>query len=341
MLSLSASLIHLYIKYIRASKAVFGSAQRTREQLHDLYLHPQSFSPPAAPGPDISIQREDVTDWPLYRVSSSLPSPQQQSSLPTPSRNAESRGSDLPRSAAMLYLHGGAFYREIDPGHWTFISQAARETGLDVLVPIYPLLPRPGATASNVVSRLEELVRLLSRKQRIVSIAGDSAGGCIALALAQRLVASAPDVSGQLSSVVLISPVLDLALDNPEAERLDPVDPWLGLAGLRAIAPLWAGELPVRDPRVSPLYGAIEGLPPVMLLSGTMDLLNPDARRLSGRFQGMKDGGGEKGVKGSVELERFVYVEGEGMVHVYPLLPHWEGGVARERIMGFVRGCLV
>jgi acetyl esterase/lipase len=85
----------------------------------------------------------------------------------------------------MLYLHGGAFYREIDAAHWSFIFQAARETGLDVFVPIYPLLPRLGATASNVVSRLAELVHLLSQKQEIVNITGDSAGGCIALALTQ------------------------------------------------------------------------------------------------------------------------------------------------------------
>lgn len=77
----------------------------------------------------------------------------------------------------------------------------------------------------------------------------------------------------------------------------------------------------------------------VMLLSGTRDLLNPDARRLSARFQGKGDDGG-KGVGGSVELDRFLYVEVEGLVRVYPLLPRWEGGVARGRILGFVRGCL-
>lgn len=337
MPSLSATFVHLYVKYIRASKAVFGNAERTNSQLQDLYLHPQSFSPPPPPGPDISIQREDITEWPLYRVSSSLPPPQQPSKNTENVDNAESGESDPPRCvSAMLYIHGGAFYREIDAAHWSFIFQAARETGLEVLVPIYPLLPRPGATASNVVAHLADHVHLLSQKQRIVNIMGDSAGGCIALALAQRLVSSSPELGKALSSLVLISPVLDLALDNPESERLDPYDPWLGLGGLRTIVPLWAGDLPVRDPVVSPLYGAIEGLPPVMLLSGTRDLLNPDARRLSARFQGKGDDGG-KGVGGSVELERFLYLEGEGMVHVYPLLPHWEGGVARGRVLGFVR----
>lgn len=337
MPSLSATLVHFYVKHIRASKAVFGNPERTNSQLQDLYLHPQSFSPPLPPGPDISIQREDVTEWPLYRVSSSLAPPQQSSRNPGDAEREEGGESD--GVSAMFYIHGGAFYREIDPAHWSFIFQAARETGLQVLVPIYPLLPRPGATASNVVSHLAELVRLLSEKHRIVNIMGDSAGGCIALALAQRLVSSSPEVGKRLSSLVLISPVLDLALDNPESERLDPHDPWLGLGGLRTIMPLWAGELPVRDAVVSPLYGDIKGLPPVMLLSGTRDLLNPDARRLSARFQGKGDDGG-KGVGGSVELERFLYLEGEGMVHVYPLLPHWEGGVARGRVLGFVRGWL-
>lgn len=166
MPSLSATFVHLYVKYIRASKAVFGNAERTQSQLQALYLRPQSYSPPAPPGPDISVQREDVTDRPLYRVSSSLPSPQQQSAHPpVNTASIESEESDPPRCvSAMLYIHGGAFYREIDAAHWSFIFQAARKTGLDVLVPIYPLLPRPGATASNVVTRLEELVCLLSEK---------------------------------------------------------------------------------------------------------------------------------------------------------------------------------
>lgn len=318
MTSWSSAAIHLYIKHIRRPKAVFGSAKTTAASIEQYYLNPQSFAPPTTLGADITISRVDLTSWPLYRVSSFTSDTAQDPAQP-------------PRRA-LLYLHGGAFFREIDPFHWKFIAQLARETKLDVLVAIYPLLPRPIATAEQVVQGLVDICRL--SKQDVVSIAGDSAGGTLALATAQQLVAIAPDVAKKLTSVVLISPSLDCAFDHPEVIRLEAHDPWLAIEGLReVVAPKWRGDLSITDPRVSPLFGEIEGLPPVLLLAGTADLLCADARRLSAKFQKK---GNEECAVGSVEVEGFTYVEFPDMIHVYPILPHWEGAQARVQITSFI-----
>jgi acetyl esterase/lipase len=316
MSSWSAAGVRLYIEWIRRSKVTFGNAEKTRKSIKDLYIHPQSFFPPADLGHDIVVERIDLNEWPLYRVSS---------------RHALEKESSDESRHAMVYIHGGAFFREIDQAHWKFIAQAARETGLDILVPIYPLIPRPTATAKQIVSGLVKIC-LLS-KQPVIGIAGDSAGGSMALAAMQHMHDILPDLAAQIRFLVLISPVLDCALDHPEVVRLDKTDPWLGVDGLRVLTPLWAAGLSTTDPLVSPLYGDIAHLPPLLLLCGTADMLCADARRLSARFQGEDV---SKCVPGSIELENFTYVEHADMIHVYPLLPHWEGAQARKLIVAFI-----
>ncbi|KAF5679591.1 esterase [Fusarium heterosporum] len=319
MPSINASLIAFYIKWIRQTKVVFDSSENTLASLDDSYIRPQDFHPPTNLGSDILIDRADLHDWPLYKLSSPI-----------------SPAKDGPREA-LLYVHGGAFYREITAQHWTLAAQIARETGLDVLLPIYPLLPRPGATAKKLAIGLIDICR--SSHQPIVSIAGDSAGGMLALSTTQQMRDTEPELFAKLRSLVLISPVLDLELAHPEVVRLSKIDPWLGIAGMRdVLVPKLAAGLPVKDPIVSPLYGSIKNLPPTLLFSGTHDMLCADARRLKSKYAG-KDV--DDASVGSLEMDRFIYVEREEMIHVWPLLPHPEGAEARELIVHFINKCLI
>ncbi|KAJ4367740.1 hypothetical protein N0V86_009861 [Didymella sp. IMI 355093] len=321
MTSWSAAAIRFYISNIRRSKVTFSNAQATKTSIQNLYLHPQSFVPPTNLGQDVVVKRVDTNTWPLYCVS--------------PKAN-EPKASQQEARQAIVYVHGGAFYREIDPMHWKLIAQLAHETGLDVLVPIYPLLPRPSATAEKVVQGVIDIC--CDCKHEVVCVAGDSAGGAITLASVQRMQNDAPQIAQKLRSVVLISPVLDCACAHSENTRLEVNDPWLGIEGIRAVGKRWAGDLPLEDPRVSPLHGTITGLPPLLVFSGTADLLCADARRLSARFQGRSI---DDVVEGSVEVAGLTYVEHPDMIHVYPILPHWEGGEARKQMVDFITKHLV
>jgi acetyl esterase/lipase len=77
------------------------------------------------------------------------------------------------------------------------------------------------------------------------------------------------------------------------------------------------------DPRVSPLYGDIAGLPPILMFCGTHDILLTDARRLAARA-----------VAEGAAIE---YHEAPGLMHVYPLLFFPESREAQDRIIDFVR----
>jgi acetyl esterase/lipase len=321
MVTLITRLYRFYLVWIRRVQTQFLTARNMREHIQAQYIRPQSFSPPKNLGPDISIERVDVHDWPLYRISSSPFSPKVEDEANRP---------------AMLYCHGGGWVNEIVTQHYNLVAQIARDTGLDVLVPIYPLIPRPAATAVQVVAGLHEIMTHV--KQPIVSVGGDSAGGNLAMLLAQHLVRVKSDLISRVKSLVLISPALDCTMSHPETKRLEVNDPWLSRGGLQVVIDMWSGGLERSDPRVSPLFGDIADLPPLLLLSGTHDLLCADARRLSARFRNAGNPTDmDAWVAGSVELGRFKYIEVEEMIHVWPLLPSPEGADARRMIVEFMR----
>ena len=115
---------------------------------------------------------------------------------------------------------------------------------------------------------------------------------------------------------MLISPWLDVTMSYPDQAPIERVDPMLARAGLAEAGRLYAGALDPSDPRVSPAQRGPTRAGAMTVFSGTHDILNTDARRLV-----------EKAKAAIVAID---YHEGEGLPHVYPLLPTPEGRAARE-----------
>lgn len=218
----------------------------------------------------------------------------------------------------VVYLHGGAWVNEIAPQHWQLAAQIAAEAHVRVIVPIYPLVPF--ATAAEVVPTIVELVAEAMAPNHSVCLAGDSAGGQMALSAALIM---RNERGVLLPRTVLISPVLDVSLSNPLIDAVQSEDPWLTRVGLLEFAKRWCGELPMTDPLVSPLSADLTGLGPLTLFSGTREILNPDARSLV-----------EKATAAGVDID---YHEQSGLVHVYPLMHTPEGRAARAIIVDRLR----
>lgn len=223
---------------------------------------------------------------------------------------------------AVLYLHGGSYTFDIASVHWLFVRRLAVETPCDVHVPVYPLAPETTAasTVAAVAAVLADLVTAYGAEQ--VVVAGDSAGGGMALAVAQlHRDGGGPPVD----RLVLVSPWLDVATDDPLQRDVAPRDLMLRPAVLQEAGRLYAGGLPLDDPRVSPLYGDLTGLPPVEVFVGTHDILHVDALRLRERASA---------VGADVRLH-----EAPGMQHVFPVIPLLpEGRSARREIVRACRG---
>ncbi len=206
-------------------------------------------------------------------------------------------------SATVFYVHGGGFVSPADAFHVRYATRLAEHLDAQLVLPTYPLTPEHTWRDSH--ERLaDRLAKAATAPGRLV-LAGDSAGGNIALALALTL----RDRGGpQPDRIVLHAPWVDLTTSTPETEALDDVDPWLFLGKLRAYAEWWAGSADdLGRPEVSPALADLTGLPPTLMFCGTRDLLNPGCRLLVRRAREAR--------------WDLTYVEEPGLLHVYPLLP--------------------
>jgi epsilon-lactone hydrolase len=223
------------------------------------------------------------------------------------------RGGRAERAA--IYLHGGAYIGEISPPHWALVSRMA-DAGVRVEVPSYGLAPQHTYRDAYpfVTAVYRDLVAEVGAGA--VTVAGDSAGGGLALGLVRTL-----DGAGlpQPRRLILIAPWLDLTMSNPDIPRVEARDPWLSRAGLHEAAAAWAGGDDPTDPRLSPLNGPLPGLAPIDVYVGTRDICLPDSLLLRDRA--------------AAEGAPLRLTVCEGAVHVYPLVPAPEGRAAAREIV--------
>jgi epsilon-lactone hydrolase len=219
----------------------------------------------------------------------------------------------------VLYLHGGGYVSGLDRLHWRYAARLAGLLGVRVVLPNYPLTP-----AHTWRDSLPSLTRLFERlaveSPHGVVLMGDSAGGGLAVALAQEVGSrSGP----QPTHLVAFAPWVDLTGETPGTEDAARRDPWLTLSKLRLYGSWWGAGDP-RAPQGSPLFGELNRLPPTMVLCGTRDLLVPQSRALVTRARAT-------GVP-------VTYVEEPGLLHVYPLLPVPEARRALTQVAAFLNG---
>jgi len=193
-----------------------------------------------------------------------------------------------------LYIHGGAFAMGSPRSHRTLTSRLAELTGGAVLAIDYRLMPEHRRMAGIEDCRRAYGWMLAhgpdgAQAAHAVFVAGDSAGGNLALSLVawvrdQRL--RLPD------AVVALSPVTDCTLASPSLRANAGTDVMLGplfgpLGRLPQWVLLWLGLLQTRinprDPVVSPLRGDLSGLPPILLQACEGEMLVDDSRRYANR----------------------------------------------------------
>jgi triacylglycerol lipase len=177
-----------------------------------------------------------------------------------------------PDGKYVVAIHGGAFIFPPSIFHWLDYTVMAYQTGATIEVPIYPLLQQ-GGTAGTVVPKMADFINMevTQHGSSNVSVIGESAGGNLALAAVEYLVAHGEPVP---SSMVLLSPWLDVSLTNPNIALVH--DPLLPVPPGQVIGKEWAGNLPENNYMVSPLFGSLNGIPPTYVYEGSMDSLAPD-----------------------------------------------------------------
>ena len=249
--------------------------------------------PPAMPTTKqlrgLSIETKVVGGFPLHVVKSSSPS-----------------------ERVVVYLHGGGYVQPIAKQHWDLIAKIARETSSTVFVPRYGLASRHNI--DDAIGFLELVRNEVAGLGLPVVIAGDSAGGGLALTIAQQ--GSWQKITKRL---ILIAPWVDSEWNYEDFERYENRDPWLLSQSLRYIAIVWSNRGDYKRVEVSPLRGEMRGLPPTSIYVGDYDLLYQDALALKMKLAAA-------GIENTLHFQ-------PGALHVYPLIPSPEGTAAVRKIL--------
>lgn len=204
-----------------------------------------------------------------------------------------------PNGIALLYVHGGGYTNGSAHAFRGMASQLATRAGLRTFLLDYPLAPeRPFPNAYDMA--IATLGWLSQRGISALALAGDSAGGGLALATAASAVRGAP--APRVVGCVAFSPWVDMTLSGSTIDFADPV---LAAGGLQRYARLYVGDGDRRDPHASPLFDIPPRMPPLYLQVGTEEQLLDDSRRYA---QAAASSGNE------VVLDVF-----EGMHHVFQL----------------------
>ncbi len=223
----------------------------------------------------------------------------------------------------ILYLHGGGYCVGSPRTHRDFAWRLSAASAARVLLPDYrraPEHPFPTAVDDAVAAYRWLLVEGIDPAHLV--IAGDSAGGGLALAALVRL----RDEGERLpAAAALLSPWVDLALTGNSLQSKAAEDPVLSPAQLQEFAELYLGDADPRTPLASPLYADLAGLPPLLIQAGGAEILLDDAVRLA-----------ERAEAAGVEVTLDVWPE---MIHVWQgfagFLP--EGQTAVTKLGAFIR----
>ena len=233
---------------------------------------------------------------------------------------------DVPKGRperVLLYLHGGSFAFRFPNAHAALASRMCRRFGTRALIPDYRLAPEhPWPAAPDDCETTYRWLLERGFDARNIVLAGDSAGGNLALVTLQRLRAERLPLP---ACAVLLSPALDCTLSSPSLVAYDGRDPMLQLSNLLVLRSHYIGSPhEYTNPEVSPLFADFRGFPPLLLQVGTRELLRDEATRAA-----------EKAHAAGVDVELELW---PGVSHVFQLaqfLP--ESAHAVNNIARFVR----
>ena len=221
----------------------------------------------------------------------------------------------------MLYLHGGGYVIGSPHTHRALAGKIALGTRLTTLVIDYrkaPENPFPAALDDAHAAYLFLLEKGFSGEN--IVLAGDSAGGGLCIALQYKI--RAEGLPLPLCSV-LLSPYVDLTGTSHSLKRNAQNDRFLDVFEMRRWAEYYAGPHHLENPLISPLYGDLGGLPPMLVQASESEVLYDDSCQLV-----------EKAQKAGLAVE---FQTWKGLIHwwhMFGTMP--EAKEAIQKIIGYI-----
>jgi epsilon-lactone hydrolase len=216
-------------------------------------------------------------------------------------------------SRVLVFFHGGGYCSGSIVSHRRMVTEAGRAAGIRTLAVGYRLAPEhPFPAAFDDALTVWRCLRKRGIVAPQIAIGGDSAGGGLTVALLSRLRANKEDLPG---CAWLVSPWTDLTMSGSTLVTKDADDPLIHKSYLEELAAAYVPEgMDRKDPRLSPLYAELSGLPPILIQIGSAETLLDDAVRLA-------KAAGAANVPVTLEIW-------PRMIHAWPV---WNGGLDAGR----------
>ena len=204
----------------------------------------------------------------------------------------------------LIFIHGGAFISGPAKHHWDSIKKIARQTNYKIWMCDYPKSPE------NKISKISENIDSIYNtaldqfQPNKISFIGDSVGGTLITSLTQRLILK--DIKLP-KKIILVTPVMDASMSNPEIEKIDIIDPMLSKIGILSAKKMCAENNDLKNIIISPLFGSFDKFPHTILFIAENDIFYPDQKLAVKKFINAKI--------------NFELIEGKNMPHIWPFLP--------------------
>ena len=211
----------------------------------------------------------------------------------------------------LFYIHGGYYLHQPTKYHVKMLKRIIKDGNTMLVFPLYPKAPW-----HTVEDSFDDMVSLFKKiqeenKDKGIILSGDSSGGGYALALAESL-------SKQPDELILLSPWIDITMQNEEAQKYLKSDPKICIKKGIYSGNVWRGKYTADDYHVSPINGDLSKLNNVTIFIGTHEFLYADNVLLYNKLK-------ENNVATTL-------IVGEKQNHVYPAFPTREGHKAINQI---------
>jgi monoterpene epsilon-lactone hydrolase len=232
------------------------------------------------------------------------------------------RREDAAQGPVILYLHGGGYAIGSIETHRDLIARLCRASRASALALEYRLAPEHKfpAQLEDALCAYQWLLDENIDPRRIV-IAGDSAGGCLAISTLLKL----RDVGHPLPAAgVALSPWIDPEIQGSTVDVNERYD-YIGRRVLSQYVKRWLDPTQLKNPLAAPLNADLSGLPPLLIQVGSAEVLLDDSRRIA-----------ERAKAAGVDVTLRVW---EDMIHVWHLFAFMapQGVAAIEEIGSFIR----
>lgn len=213
-------------------------------------------------------------------------------------------GMDVNSAKLLIFIHGGAFISGPAQHHWNALKNIVKRTNYRVWMCDYPKAPE--AKIEQIAANIDQVYKAALAKYQPgqISFIGDSAGGTLVAGLIQRLIKSNRKLP---QKIILLSPVFDASMSNPEIELVEDSDPMLSKVGVLSAKKMCLINDDLKNIMISPLYGSFEKFPKTILFLAEKDITYPDQKLAV-----------KKLTDAAIDIEVNV---GANMPHIWPLLP--------------------